>query len=51
MVGIIPGGAWFRSTSRSKVVEASAVKQPRPQNNFKTIAKRYAGHEDDIKGL
>ena len=37
--------------ARFKVVEASAVKQLRPQSNFKTAAKRCAGHEDDIKGL
>ena len=37
--------------ARFKVVEASAVKQPLPQSNFKTIAKRYARDEDDIKGL
>ena len=37
--------------ARFKVVEASAVKQPHPQINFKTAAKRCAGHEDDIKGL
>ena len=37
--------------ARFKVVEALAVKQPRPQSNFKTVAKRCAGHEDDIKGL
>ena len=37
--------------TRFKVVEASAVKQPRPQSNFKTVVKRCAGYEDDIKGL
>ena len=34
-----------------KVVETSTVKQPCPQSNFKTIAKRCFGDKDDIKGL
>ena len=34
-----------------KAVEASAVKQPYPLSNFKTIAKICAAHKDDIKGL
>ena len=37
--------------ARFKVVEASAVKQPRPQSDFKTVAKRCSAHEDEIKGL
>ena len=31
-----------------KVVETSAIKQPRPQNNFKNIEERCAGDEVDI---
>ena len=60
VVGTIQGGGYFRGFiafeklryyARFKVAEASVIKQPCPQGNFKNIAKRYAGDEVDIKGL
>ena len=55
MVGIIHGGAYFRGFkafeklkyyTRFEVVEASEIKQPRPQMNFKNIMKRCTENEE-----
>ena len=60
VVGIIHGGVYFRGfiaseklkyPARFKLVKAFTIKQPRPQSNFKNIAKRCTGDEADIKGL
>ena len=60
VVRIIHGKVYFRGFiafeklkyfARFKVAEAFAIKQPRPQRNFKNIAKRCAGDEVDIKEL
>ena len=60
VVGIIYGGACFcgfiafeklKYYARFKVVEASTIKQPRPQSNFKNIAKRCVRDEVNIKRL
>ena len=60
VVGTIHGGAYFpgfmaseklKHRARFKLVEVLTIKQPRPQSNFKNIAKRCTGEKVDIKEL